>query len=59
MRWGGGLNRHVLSHGSFEQIISLENLFSAWHEFKVCKRKKLDVAEFEFSLEFGNPQRRN
>ncbi len=35
----------------FHKIISLENLFSAWDEFKKGKRKKLDVQEFEYNLE--------
>ncbi|HDQ22820.1 MAG TPA: RNA-dependent DNA polymerase [Candidatus Uhrbacteria bacterium] len=37
----------------FNKIISLENLFSAWDEFKKDKRKKRDVMEFECNLE-GN-----
>lgn len=44
---GGGLKSgHI-----FEQIISLENLFLAWKEFRRGKAKKFDVQEFEFSLE--------
>ena len=35
----------------FEKIISIENLFLAWDEFKKGKREKLDVQEFEFHLE--------
>lgn len=35
----------------FNQIISLENLFASWEEFKKGKRKKLDVSEFEKNLE--------
>lgn len=35
----------------FENIISMENLFSAWEEFKKGKQKKKDVMEFEFNLE--------
>lgn len=35
----------------FEKIISLENLFLAWDEFKKEKRKKADVIKFEFNLE--------
>jgi len=35
----------------FEKIISLENLFLAWQEFKRGKRKKSDVMVFEFKLE--------
>lgn len=35
----------------FEKIISLENLFDAWIEFKREKANKKDVAEFEINLE--------
>jgi len=35
----------------FEQIISLENLFAAWQEFRKDKHQKSDVQKFEFSLE--------
>ena len=35
----------------FEQIISLENLFSAWDEFKKDKIRKKDVLAFEWNLE--------
>lgn len=35
----------------FDQIISPENLFSAWDTFKSDKRKKADVIEFEWHLE--------
>lgn len=35
----------------FEKIISLENLFTAWDEFKSDKGKKVDVLEFEQNLE--------
>lgn len=35
----------------FEKIISLENLFDAWTEFKREKANKKDVAEFEINLE--------
>ncbi|MEK7180863.1 MAG: reverse transcriptase/maturase family protein [Patescibacteria group bacterium] len=35
----------------FEQITSLENLFSAWDAFKSDKRKKPDVMRFEWQLE--------
>ena len=43
---GGGVNSHV-----FEKIISLDNLFSAWKEFRKGKTGKLDIQEFEFNLE--------
>ncbi|MFA6995293.1 MAG: reverse transcriptase/maturase family protein [Patescibacteria group bacterium] len=36
---------------SFTEIISPENLFLAWQEFKVDKKKKIDVQEFELNLE--------
>jgi retron-type reverse transcriptase len=35
----------------FDKIISLENLFDAWTEFKKEKANKNDVAEFEVNLE--------
>jgi len=35
----------------FENIISLENLFSAWDKFKSDKQKKQDVQRFEWQLE--------
>ena len=35
----------------FEKIISLENLFSAWDNFKKGKQKKKDVRKFEWELE--------
>ncbi|EKD22880.1 MAG: RNA-directed DNA polymerase (reverse transcriptase) [uncultured bacterium] len=38
-------------HNIFNQIISLENLFLAWKEFRRGKRSKLDVQEFERNLE--------
>jgi retron-type reverse transcriptase len=38
-------------HSVFNQIISLENLFDAWREFRRGKSKKSDVARFEFNLE--------
>lgn len=44
---GGG----VISHKIFDEIISLENLFSAWREFRRGKRKKAEVQQFEFNLE--------
>ena len=40
-----------LNNDIFEKIISLENLFLAWREFKVGKSKKSDVQQFEFNLE--------
>ena len=35
----------------FDKVISLENLFDAWTEFKKDKANKKDVAEFEINLE--------
>src|SRR3989344_2406155 len=46
--WGGDKG---ISHSIFEEIISLENLFLAWKEFKKGKSKKKDIQEFEFNLE--------
>ncbi len=47
MRRGGGFHRHKF----FEKIISLENLFWAWREFKKGKLKKQDIARFAAELE--------
>ena len=47
-------NRRGKTFGSshiFENIISLENLFIAWKEFKRGKTKKQDVQKFEMFLE--------
>ena len=44
---GGG----VISHNLFYQIISFENLFLAWLEFRRGKRQEPDVQAFEFNLE--------
>ena len=38
-------------HNIFDEIISPENLFLAWQEFRKGKRKKPDVQQFEFNLE--------
>jgi RNA-directed DNA polymerase len=35
---------------AFEEIVALDNLFSAWKEFVVGKRRKLDVLEFNEHL---------
>lgn len=35
----------------FEKIVSPENLFNSWTNFKHDKRKRLDVQEFEIKLE--------
>lgn len=43
--------RCKIFHNIFSEIISLENLFLAWDEFKKGKRNKLDVQEFEYNLE--------
>jgi retron-type reverse transcriptase len=47
---GGGIKSKVL-HNVFDEMISLENLFLAWREFRRGKRKKMDVQQFEFNLE--------
>jgi retron-type reverse transcriptase len=45
--WGEGIRgSHI-----FEEIISLENLFLAWSEFKKGKCRKSDVLQFEYNLE--------
>ena len=35
----------------YNDIISLENLFSAWDKFKIGKRRRADVQQFEWRLE--------
>lgn len=35
----------------FHKIISLENLFLSWKEFKRSKTNKIDVQQFDFNLE--------
>lgn len=50
LRRGGGL-RERIHDDSFARVASLENLFSAWREFKRGKNKKADVQEFAFNLE--------
>ncbi|MFH1668279.1 MAG: reverse transcriptase domain-containing protein [Candidatus Komeilibacteria bacterium] len=42
-----GSNSHIF----FDDIISLENLFSSWNEFKRGKEKRIDVQEFTLNLE--------
>lgn len=38
-------------HMNYEEIISIENLFQAWNEFRKGKTKRRDVWEFEMNLE--------
>ncbi len=40
-----------LSRSSYSSLISIENLFQAWEEFKKGKRNKRDVQAFERNLE--------
>ena len=42
--------RNIISH-NFTDVISLENLFLCWQEFRKGKRNKPDVQQFEFNLE--------
>lgn len=47
-----GNSRGTIVHdGTFLKIISLENLFLAWREFRKGKRGKADVQDFELHLE--------
>jgi DNA polymerase III delta subunit len=48
---GGGIRGKIVHENIFDKIISIENLFLAWNEFKKGKRKKTDVQEFEYNLE--------
>ena len=45
------INGMKIHNDIFKRIISLENLFCAWDEFKKDKRKKKDVMRFEWRLE--------
>jgi len=45
-----GINGNEIHNDVFDQIISLDNLFLAWREFKRGKTKKLEVQEFELSV---------
>lgn len=45
---GGGIHSGI---PSFEEVISLENLFAAWREFKRGKTGRADVQAFGFRLE--------
>jgi retron-type reverse transcriptase len=49
---GGGVSGKISGdHNIFEEIISLENLFLAWQEFKKGKIGKTDVQSFNLFLE--------
>ncbi len=46
---GGGADTIMCMH-TYENIISLNNLFTAWEEFLKGKRKRKDVIEFSLNL---------
>jgi len=48
---GGGIVGIKICHNIFREIISLENLFLAWDEFRRGKKNRKDVQEFGFNLE--------
>lgn len=48
---GGGRRGIIIHEGAFNKIISLDNLFLAWEEFRAGKRWRRDVQEFERHLE--------
>ena len=49
---GGGVSSHNFEKiNNYADLITLENLFLAWQEFKKGKTKRKDVLEFEFNLE--------
>ena len=48
---GGGNTLNCICHGLYNEIISLNNLFAAWYEFKRGKIKKQDVQKLSFNLE--------
>ncbi len=41
----------MITHKSYSQLTSAEDLFQAWSEFRAGKRKRKDVQEFERNLE--------
>lgn len=45
-----GLFFYMVTH-NYQDLISLENLFQAWNEFRKGKRKRKDVQSFERNLE--------
>ena len=45
-----GLIIYMGTH-NYEELISIENLFQAWNEFRIGKRKRKDVQFFERNLE--------
>ncbi len=45
------LRKVIVHKGTYNQITSLENLFTAWEEFRKGKRNKQDVLLFELNLE--------
>jgi RNA-directed DNA polymerase len=48
----GGVKRHKFNEiNNYPDLITLENLFLSWEEFKRGKSKRKDVLEFEFNLE--------
>lgn len=47
---GGGTGTHFLSI-TFNQVVSLENISSAWFEFRKGKTSRRDVQYFEYTLE--------
>ena len=49
---GGGISSHKFNNiNNYDDLITLENLFLSWREFKKGKIKRKDVLEFEFNLE--------
>lgn len=50
----GGITRkirHKFNVNNYADLITLENLFLSWREFKKGKAKRKDVLEYEFNLE--------
>ena len=48
---GGGRLKSHFAPLSFNDVISLQNLTDAWFEFRLGKRSKSDVQNFEYNLE--------
>lgn len=48
---GGGVNSHGCPEVTFDKVVSLENLVTAWYEFRRGKRSRQDIRLYEYDLE--------
>jgi retron-type reverse transcriptase len=51
IRAGGGVKRIFFHERVFDEVIRIDNLLAAWHEFRKGKRNKTDLRIFEYTLE--------